>query len=616
MSKKEPIKHIDLASIENPNFLKDLSYKELAALSVDIRDYIVDCVSKNGGHLASNLGAIDATIALCRSFDFSKDKIIFDVGHQCYTYKVLTGRSLEKLRQKDGVSGFQKMEESPYDHYECGHSSTSISAAAGMAMARDLKKENYEIVAFIGDASIVNGLSFEGINNLTQSEHKVIIILNDNDMSIVKPVGAIARSFRRVSNSSLYRRSKRAYQRVLKKNKFGRWILKVTSNIKNWFKRHVMKLNIFDMLGLSYYGPIDGHDIKDMEKVIARAKRNTNSSVIHIKTLKGRGYAPSENDDTGTWHGVGKFNKETGEIYTKENHISWSKKYADCLDLAMEEHQNAILIFPATGTGSELVPLIKRYPDRFVDVGIAEEHAFTLASGLSVSGLHPVISIYSTFLQRAYDELSHDLARMNLNATVLVDRAGLVGNDGNTHQGIYDEQFLLGIPNVVVTMASREYEAEALMKESFNNHGVFCIRFPRESFVPTLEEAEPVPFGKWKEELKGEDTAIVSLGPVVLQLKEQIIKDNKGVTLINAIYQDPMDEECIRELLNYKRIIIYDPYGVEAGFATTLSSKLACLSYKGETILKAVPNVFVRHASIEEQREEFGITVKDIINLL
>ena len=370
------------------------------------------------------------------------------------------------------------------------------------------------------------------------------------------------------------------------------------------------------MVGLSYYGPVDGHDIKDMEKVFARAKKNTNSSVVHIKTLKGRGYAPSENDDTGTWHGVGKFNKETGEIYTKGNQISWSKKYADCLDLAMEERENAVLIFPATGTGSELVPLLKRYPDRFIDVGIAEEHAFTLASGLSVSGLHPVISIYSTFLQRAYDELSHDLARMNLNATVLVDRAGLVGNDGNTHQGIYDEQFLLGIPNVVVAMASREYEADALMKESFNNHGVFCIRFPRESFVPTLEESEPVPFGKWKEELKGEDTAIVSLGPVVLQLKEQIIKDNKNVTLINAIYQDPMDEECIRGLLNYKRVIIYDPYGVEAGFATTLSSKLACLSYKGEIILKAVPNVFVRHASIEEQREEFGITVKDIINLL
>ncbi|MCR5505477.1 MAG: 1-deoxy-D-xylulose-5-phosphate synthase [Bacilli bacterium] len=616
MSTKKTVKHIDLKSIENPNFLKDLSYKELDVLSGDIRDYIVDAVSKNGGHLASNLGVIDATIALCRSFDFSKDKIIFDVGHQCYTYKVLTGRSLDNLRQKDGVSGFQKREESPYDHYECGHSSTSISAANGMAIARDLKGENYEIVAFIGDASVVNGLSFEGLNNLTQSEHKVIIILNDNDMSIVKPVGAVARSFRRISNSVLYRRSKRAYQRFLKKNRFGRWILKVTSGFKNWFKRHVVKLNVFDMVGLTYYGPVDGHDIKDLEKIINRAKKNSNSSVIHIKTLKGRGYKPSENDDTGTWHGVGKFNKETGEIYKKEGYISWSKEYADCLDKAMEEHQEAMLIFPATGTGSELVPLMKKYPTRFIDVGIAEEHAFTLSSGLAVSGLHPVISIYSTFLQRAYDELSHDLARMNLNATVLVDRAGLVGNDGNTHQGIYDEQFLLGIPNVVVAMASRQYEANALLEESFHDHGVFCIRFPRESFIPSEEKSETVPFGKWKVELNEGNTAIVTFGPVILELKENIIKNNIKATLINAIYQNPMDDMMIQNLLKYDRIIIYDPYGVEAGFATSLSSKLARLSYKGKVILKAVPNLFIEHASIQEQREKYGISVNDIIALL
>lgn len=616
MAKKTEVKHIDLKAIKDPTFLKDLTYKELDTLSADIRDYIVDCVSKNGGHLASNLGVIDATIALCRSFDFSKDKIIFDVGHQCYTYKVLTGRSLERLRQKDGVSGFQKMDESPYDHYECGHSSTSISAASGMALARDLKKENYEIIAFIGDASIVNGLAFEGINNLTQKNHKVIIVLNDNDMSIVKPVGALARSFRRVSNSSLYRRSKNAYQRLLKKNRFGRWLLKVTSTIKNWFKRHVMKLNVFDMVGLTYYGPIDGHDIKDMEKVFARAKKNPNSSVIHIKTLKGRGYAPSENDDTGTWHGVGKFDKETGEIFHKENAISWSKEYANCLDEAMGAHENALFIFPATGTGSELVPLMKKYPERFVDVGIAEEHAFTLASGLAVSGMHPVISIYSTFLQRAYDELSHDLARMNLNATILVDRSGLVGNDGNTHQGIYDEQFLLGIPNVVIAMASRQYEAEALMEESFNNHGVFAIRFPRESFIPQEERKEMVPFGKWKVELNEGDTAVVSFGPVILKLKDEIIKNKKKATLINAIYQKPMDNMLIQSLLKYKRIIIYDPYGVESGFATALSSKLVRLFYKGDVVVKAVPDVFVKHASIEEQREEFGITVQDIIALL
>ena len=271
MGHKKELKRIDLNSIENPNFLKDLNYKELGLLSQDITQYIIDQTSINGGHLSSNLGVVDATIALCRCFDFSKDKIIFDVGHQCYTYKVLTGRSLEHLRKSNGVSGFQKRGESPYDHFECGHSSTSISAASGMAMARDLNNEKYEIVAFIGDASISNGLALEGLNNLSNNKHKVIIVFNDNDMSITKPVGGLAKSFRALSNSMLYRRSKHAYQKLFKKTKFGRWNLKWMSAVKNWMKRHLVAINLFDNMGLAYYGPIDGHDIKEMEKAFLKA---------------------------------------------------------------------------------------------------------------------------------------------------------------------------------------------------------------------------------------------------------------------------------------------------------------------------------------------------------
>ena len=615
MSKKKELKRIPIESIKNPEFLKDLSYKELSLLSADITNYIVDMTSINGGHLAANLGVVDATIALCHTFDFSKDKIIFDVGHQCYTYKILTGRSLERLRKSDGVSGFQKMNESPYDHFECGHSSTSLSVAKGMAVARDLNNEKYEIVAFIGDASIANGLAFEALNNIAAGNNKVIIILNDNDMSITKPVGGLAKSFRSLSNSMLYRRSKNAYQRVMKKTKFGRWILGWTSKVKNWFKRHLMAINIFDNIGISYIGPVDGHNIKALEKALLKAKSYDRSCVVHIKTIKGKGYKYAENDDTGKWHGVGSFNKETGVLNVDESLVSWSDIYSKAILTTLSEDQNSVLIVPATAVGSALQSAFEFYPTRCYDVGIAEEHALTMSGGLAVSGKHPIVSIYSTFLQRAFDELSHDLARMNLNATILIDRSGLVGEDGNTHQGIYDEAFLLNTPNTVVAIASRESEAYGLMKESMKNHGVFCIRFPRSKLAPSDAQAEDMPLGKWKKELSGDKVAVVSVGPITLELKELLQSNN--VALYNAIYQKPMDDLMIdKEIVKYDKVIIYDAYAIENGFAQALANRLISLDYKGKVIIKAVPNVYVDHASIEEQLEKFGLLPSQIVELL
>lgn len=616
MAKKKELKKVNIAEIKDPTFLKDLSYAELDLLSKDICEYIIDKTSINGGHLSSNLGVIDATIALCRSFDFSKDKIIFDVGHQSYTYKILTGRSLERLRKKDGVSGFQKMSESLYDHFECGHSSTSISVAKGMAVARDINKEKFDIVAFIGDASIANGLAFEGVNNLSNGENKVIIVLNDNDMSITKPVGGMAKMFRKLSNSSLYRRSKHAYQRIMKKTRFGRWILGWTGAVKNWFKRHVMAMNAFDNIGLAYIGPVDGHNIKAMEAAFKKAKTYDKSVVIHIKTIKGKGYKFAENEDNGKWHGVGGFDKDTGKISTNENLVSWSTIYSKAILEEMANRPEAVAVIPATAVGSELQPVFEFYPTRSFDVGIAEEHALTMSGGLAASGKHPIVSIYSTFLQRAFDELSHDIARMNLNATILIDRAGLVGEDGNTHQGIYDEPFLLATPNTVVAMASRESEAYALFKESFNNHGVFCIRYPRSKMLPT-NQREELSFGKWKKELSGKDTAIISVGPLTLDLKKLLEENKKEVSLYNAIYMKPMDDEIIsKEIVKYNRVIIYDAYSVENGFAQYLSAKLVTLGYKGEIIIKSIPDVFVDHASINEQLDEFHLQPEDILKLL
>ena len=615
MSKKE-IKHIDISAIQNPNFVKDLNYKELDVLSEDIRNYILDSTSHNGGHVSSNLGTVETIISLCRNFDFSKDKIIFDVGHQCYTYKILTGRKLDNLRKKGGVSGFQKLNESPYDHFECGHSSTSVSVALGMAVARDLNKEKYDIVAFIGDSSISNGLAYEGLNNLASSGHKVIIVLNDNNMSISKPVGGLSSLFRKFSTSGVYVKSKNVIQRVFQKTRFGRWCLRQFSRIKNWFKRKVINLTSFENLGFKMIGPVDGHYIKHLDKAFAKAKHINGPVVIHVKTIKGKGYPYAENDANGDWHGVSTFDKDTGNIITKDGAVSWSEQYKLILKNEMSQNEKIVTIVPATGHGSALDSLFDLYPDRTIDVGIAEEHALTLAGGLSISGYHPVVSIYSTFLQRAYDELFHDLARMNLNATILIDRAGLVGADGDTHQGIYDEAFLYTIPNVTIAMAARTSEALSLMKESLCGHGVFAIRYPREYACETSEPVKKIPYGGWKEELLGSKTAIVASGPVVLKLKEELLNNKKNVTLYNAIYLRPMDEEKIKALLNYDKVIIYNPYATKEGFANALENRLVELGYKGNIIVKTVPTVTVGQASIDEQRAEFKLQINDILELL
>ena len=617
MAKKE-IKHFDINKIENPEFLKDLSFKELDVLSDDIRDYIIDMVSKNGGHLSANLGTIDSTIALCRNFDFTKDKIVFDVGHQCYTYKILTGRKLDTLRKKDGISGFQKMDESPYDHFEAGHSSTSISAVSGMAIARDLKGEHYEVIAYIGDSAIQNGLAFEALNNIAQSNHKVIIVLNDNDMSISQPVGGLSKLFRRLSGSSFYLKSKNVFRRIFWVTRFGRWIWIKFTRIKNWFKRKVINLTMFDTLGFDYIGPIDGHYIRHIDKALKRAKKSPKSVVLHIKTIKGKGYKYAEEDVEGEWHGVGKFDKETGEIAIKNATVSWSEQYKVLLKKEMELNPNIFTIVPATGHGSDLDSLFKTFPTRMIDVGIAEEHAFTLAGGLASSGIHPVVSIYSTFLQRGYDELFHDVARMNFDMTILIDRAGLVGSDGDTHQGVYDEAFLYTIPNVTIAMASKSNEALSLMKESLCHHGVFAIRYPRESFQNKVDEVKKIPYGSWKVEIatQSHEAAIVSVGPITVKLKEKLEELNKDVTLYNAVYVKPFDEMKAKELLKFKKVIIYNAYATKEGFANALVAFLASQSYEGQIIVKTVPTSFIKQATIDEQREEFGLRIDDIIDLL
>jgi len=614
------VKHVDLTKIKDPGFLKDLSYKELDVLASDIRAEILRVTSIYGGHLSSNLGVVELTIALNRSFDFSKDKLIFDVGHQCYTHKILTGRSLEHLRTQDGVSGFQKRSESIYDAYEAGHSSTSISAANGFAIARDLSKEKYDVVAFVGDSSIVSGLAFEGLNNLAHSNHKVIIILNDNGMSISKPVGALAKRFAKISTSAGYNRFKSSLKRKMKKGKVRNAIYNFFRAIKNWFKRHLVAPNVFSDLGFAYIGPIDGHNIKAIEKAIKRAKNTEKSVIIHACTLKGKGYKYAENDETGYWHGVSPFDLETGLPKNKhEGEISWSHLYSDLVEQELEKHKNAILISPATIKGAGLDNLSPKFKDRIIDVGIAEEHAATLASSLSLSGYHPIISIYSTFLQRAYDEVSHDLARMNCNATFLVERSGLVGADGETHQGIYDEAYLESIPNVTITIASNADEAQYLFDESFNNHGPFFIRLPR-TLLKKPESINKVnlEYGKWIKlnENPSKRLAIISCGPIINDLAEELKEAGIESTLINAIYLNPIDKKMLDELLNYQKIVIYDPYSTQGSLVNLTSSYLLEKEFKGALKAYFIPNEFVKQGTINQQLERFGLLPKQIISKL
>ena len=606
------MEEINVKTINDPKFLKTLSYKELNLLCANIREEIINATSANGGHVASNLGVVELTVALHRTFDFSKDKLLLDVGHQCYTHKILTGRSLDKLRKKDGISGFQKRSESIYDCFEAGHSSTSISTALGMAVARDLNKENYDIVAVIGDGSVTSGLAFEGLNNLGHLNNKVIIVLNDNDMSISKPTGGFARFLQRIRTSVSYNRKKKSYQRFMCKTRFGLWLYNISANIKNTFKKMFLSSNIFDTMGFAYIGPIDGHNIKAMEKALKQAQKASRSVVIHVQTIKGKGYKYSEEDHLGIWHGVPPFDKDTG-AFKCDQVTCWSQAIANDLDEILAKNEKTVLINPAMVQGSCLNGIFKKYKGRTFDVGICEEHAFTMASGLALSGYHPIISIYSTFMQRAYDEIQQDLARMNLNVTITIDRAGLVGADGETHQGIFDEAMLYTIPNTVITMPSNNEEAKILLNESLNNHGAFAIRFPKAKISSANNDALSFKFGEWlKVKDAKSDDVIVSFGPIINDLKEKI----SNVDIINAIYQKPILDDNIKRILNYKRIILYNPYGIIDGFINNFIEKLTLYNYRGVIKIVAIKQDFIKASSQIEQMVDTHVTIDDLIKVI
>lgn len=550
------------------SYLKSLSIDELFNVSKDIKNQIIKACSKFGGHLSSNLGTTNLTISLCRVFDFNKDKIIFDIGHSTYAYKILTGRPLVNLRESNGVAGFSRVKESKYDFYDGGHSSTSISAALGFAKARDLNKEKYDVIAVIGDGSIANGLPFEALNNLSTLNTKVIIILNDNEMSIAPTKGGLHKVLKNLSDSEFIN-------------------------------------NIFGENKLQYLGPVDGDNFKEMEQAFLQAKNIKNSSLIHVRTKKGSGLKYAEEDKTGKFHFTPPFDIETGNqiIIFPQSKKSLSKYFSNLLDKELEENKKCVAICPSTTVGAELIDVFSKHKDRTFDVGICEEHSLIFASSFAMNNFKTYVLIYSTFLQRAYDEIIHDITRLNTKVTLLIDRCGLIGRDGETHQGIYDDGFLYSVPNLCVAMPKDEFDAKNLFEFQKSYDKPFAIRYTSfymdNSFYKNNENEKINDFN-WKILKKGNDNlCVVTFGPHILDLYDRFVDDD--VTIINALFIKGYDLNSIKMLLNYKKIYIYDPYGVESGFASNVLLTLNKFLYQGKVIIKAIPLEFVNSGSILEQ---------------
>lgn len=555
---------MEIKKIENPRFLKQLNIDELNQLSQDIRDFLIENISKTGGHFSSNLGIVELTVALHYVFDSPKDKFLFDVGHQAYVHKILTGRApmFNKLKKYGGMCGFQNRHESIHDPWEAGHSSTTISGATGLAIARDLKKENFEVISIIGDAALMSGESLEALNFLGGIDTKVIVILNDNNMSISRNVGGLSNFLSDVRMSYKYNQAKSNYTEILSQSAFGQKIFDVTKRVKDKVKRKILLDTPFSQFDLDYIGPVDGHNIEELIRALETVKNLDHSVVLHVLTKKGKGYEPAEKDRSGVYHSVGAFDIVKGiqPVLDKEKH-SWSQSVSDHVEYLMNKHDDICVITPAMIPGSCLQKIFKNYPDRSFDVGIAEEHAMTLAAGLSQGKEFPFLSVYSSFFQRAYDQLNHDIARMNLPCLIGIDRAGLVGGDGATHHGVFDIGLIAPIPGVIIMAPKDEEEAQKMINTAYQNKDhPYVMRYSKNKVIDTHQHTdETIKVGQWELIKEMEDAAInvVTYGDNVLAVLKMAETDHLPINIINARFIKPIDKDML-ERMSDKPIIVYE----------------------------------------------------------
>lgn len=618
---------MDLKSIKSPSFLRNLSIAELEQLSDEIRKFLIENLSKTGGHIGPNLGVVELTVALHKMFNSPRDKIIWDVGHQSYVHKILTGRGrdFDTLRKYKGLSGFPKRSESVHDVWETGHSSTSLSAAMGMAIARDLKGEKNYIIPVIGDGALTGGMALEALNHIGHEKKNIIVILNDNEMSIAPNVGAVHNILGRLRTAGKYNWAKDEIEGLLKKiPAVGGIVASKAERLKDSFKYLFVPGMFFEELGFTYLGPIDGHSYEDLFDTIKYAKKTNGPVLLHVVTKKGKGYYPAENDKVGTWHGTGPYKIETGDfIKPIDSPPAWSKFVSETVRELAKTDERIVAITPAMTVGSKLEGFQAEFPERVIDVGIAEQHATTLAAGLATQNMKPYLTIYSTFLQRAYDQIVHDICRQNLNVFIGIDRAGLVGADGDTHQGVFDIAFLRNLPNIVLMMPKDENEAKHMVYTAINyESGPIAMRFPRGNGlgVPVDQEFKKIPIGSWEILKEGNDYAIISFGttiPMAMEAAKTLEKYGYQVMVVNARFIKPLDERLLSTIISKNIPIITVEEGIlQGGFGSSILEFASDHGFNTQITRLGIPDEFIDHGGVSELLNEIGLTADRIVQTI
>ena len=609
-----------LESLNAPAQLRKMRLSELKILASEIRHLILNTVSENGGHLAPSLGTVELTLALYSVFDFDKDKIVWDVGHQAYTHKILTGRleTFHTLRKFGGITGFPKRSESPYDFFGVGHSSTSISAALGLLIAEEVQGKNGKVIAVIGDGALTGGEAFEALNHAGQLKKKLIVILNDNEMSIAKNVGALSEYLSEVRLNPQYRRVKKDFEDFIKNlpiSDIGDKILTAAHSVRYGLKSAIVPGNIFEALGFTYIGPIDGHDIKTMQDIFSRVAELEEPILIHVHTTKGKGYKPAENSPE-KFHGVGKFNKDTGEIFKKPAPPTYTEIFSKALIDCAKVNKKIVAITAAMPSGTGLKNFAKEFPDRFFDVGIAEEHAVTLAAGMAAGGLRPVVAVYSTFIQRAYDQILHDICLQNLPVIFCLDRAGLVGEDGATHHGAFDMAFLRTIPNINILAPKDENELRQMIFAAFSQEKPVAIRYPRGSGNGGAVEEIPqnLTWGKSEYLLKNDNAeiSIFAVGSMVSVAVEVAQILNFPVNVINARFVKPLDKEILAAETNSKFFVTIEEGTLSGGYGAAVAEFLADENISTPLLRFGIKDKFVEHGARAELLKLCGLTAEKI----
>ena len=609
-----------LDTINSPVDVKALTEEQLVQLAGEVRQLIIEVTANNGGHLAPNLGVVELTLALHKVFSTPKDKIIFDVGHQAYIHKIITGRreAFQTLRQYGGLSGFPKRSESEHDAFGVGHSSTSISAALGMAVARDVKGEDYDVVAVIGDGSMTGGMAFEALNNAGDLHKKMIVVLNDNEMSISKNVGAMSEYLYQLRTGETYNKIKHDLEGWLSNVEFGGDVLKVIRRIKGSVKNLMLPTSIFEELGFTYLGPIDGHDIHSLIEVMEAAKHVEGPVLVHVITKKGKGYVPAE-ESPNKFHGTGPFEVATGKKITNpEAPITYTEVFGKAVIELAKEDENIVAITAAMPDGTGLTPFSKEFPKRFFDVGIAEQHAVTAAAGMAAVGLNPVVAIYSTFMQRAYDSVLHDICMQNLHVNLCLDRAGLVGDDGFTHHGVFDYAYLRSMPNMTVMAPKDEDELRHMLKTAVEMNSPAAVRYPRGSGVGVAlsDEMQVLPIGKAEVLREGSDVCLWAIGTMVesaTKLADMLTEQGISAGVVNMRFAKPLDKELLlAHAKEYKKLVTLEEGVLQGGVGSAVLEVLNEAKLLGDckVLNFGIPDEFVLHGDKQRLFQDIGLDVE------